>query len=186
MNCQECLAMLSTASATELEQSDAARSHYASCPECSRAITLVLGAERDLTSNLNKIAFKIPASITAESAVAIAKRRRIGKALAVVFAALIVVTLWITWIQLIVPSMRATAELARPNLVTETIKLRCLSSEQAGDLISPYVRSNGSLYYVAKPPLKILTVRATPEELREVKTLLDRFDSSSEGGCALP
>ena len=186
MNCQECLATLSTASALELEQSDAARSHYAACPDCSRVTSLVVGAERELASNLNKVAFKVPASITAETAIAIAKRRRIGKALAVVFAALIAVTLWITWIQVIVPSMQATAELARPNLVTETLKLRCLSSEQAGDLISPYVRSNGSLYYVAKPPLKILTVRATPEELREVRTLLDRFDSPGEGGCAVP
>lgn len=187
MNCQECLATLATASAAELEQSDLARQHYATCPDCSRVIKLVVGAERDLGAGLNKISSNVPAAITAETAIAVAKRRRTGKLLAVVFAVLIAATLWVTWIQVIVPSMRATAELARPNLVTETIKLQCLSSEQAGDLISPYVRSNGSIYYVAKPPLKILTVRATPEELRAVKTLLERFDSPAEApSCAVP
>ena len=186
MNCQECLAALATASVTELEQSDTVRQHYSTCPECSRVVKLVAEGERDLASVLNGTPSAVPATLTAETAIAVAKRRRTGRILSMVFGALVVVTLWITWLRVIVPSMQATAEMARSNLLTETIKLRCLSSEQAGDLISPYVRTNGSLYYIAKAPLKVITVRATAEELRNVKTVLERFDNSSETACAAP
>ena len=186
MNCQECLAVVATGSVAELEHNDAVRRHYSACPECSRVVRSVAEGEKDLAAVLNAIPSRVPATVTAETAIAVARRRKIARLLSIAFAALIVVTLWITWVRVIVPGMQATAELARSNLITETIKLECLSSEQAGDLISPYVRTNGSLYYIAKPPLRVITVRATAEELRNVRTVLERFDNSSETACAAP
>ena len=185
MKCHECLSTIATGSVAELEI-DAVREHYATCAECSRVVRLVADGERDLAGVLNGMSSRIPALLTAETALAVAKRRRLGRMLSGVFAALIVVTLWVTWVRVIVPGMRATAELAVPNHVTETIKLQCLSSEHAGDLISPYVRSNGSVYYVAKAPMRVITVRATEEELRTVRALLKRFDDANENACALP
>lgn len=186
MKCQECLSTLATASVNEVEQNDALRQHYSTCADCSRAVRLVADGERELAAVLNGISSGVPATVTAETAIAVAKRRRIGKALSVVFGALIVVSLWLTWIRVIVPGMQATAELARSRLVTETIRLECLSSEQAGDLISPYVRSNGSVYYVTKSPTRAITVRTTAEELRTVKTVLGRFDNPNLNPCIRP
>ena len=85
-----------------------------------------------------------------------------------------------------VRASRQTQAIVKGDTRTETIPLTCLSSEQAGQLLSPYVRSNGSIYYVAKPPLKIITVRATPAELQTVHELLARFDGPGRPGCAAP
>lgn len=184
MTCQECLSTLATASVIEIDQSDGARQHCATCEDCSRVIRLITESEHDLAVALDRISSSVPATQTAETAIALARRRRTGKVLSIVFAVLIAITLWITWIQVIVPSMRATAEIAAGNHLTETIKLRCLSSDQAGELISPYVRSSGSVYYPAKPPMRVITVRGTPEELRTVKALLHKFDDPDETTCA--
>jgi hypothetical protein len=69
------------------------------------------------------------------------------------------------------------------NLRTETISLSCLTPEQAGEVISPYVRSHGSTYYVGPPGVAAITVRATPSELSQVRTLLRNFDNSSNASC---
>lgn len=72
----------------------------------------------------------------------------------------------------------------KDNNVTVTIPLTCLSSQQAGDLISPYVRSNGSLYWVAKPPMRFISVRATPEERQTARALIAQFDRPGSTSCA--
>lgn len=187
MNCQEYLSIIETASVGEIEQNTRVRQHAATCEDCSRVIRLIAEGEQDMAMALNNLVSSIPASQTAEAAIVIAKRRRVGRLFTVFFAVLIAVSAWITWVRVIVPSMRATAEIAAGNLRTETLPLQCLSPDQAGDLISPYVRSNGSAYYPAKAPMTVITVRATPEEIRAVKALLGQFDKpATAGGCAVP
>jgi hypothetical protein len=185
VNCQECLEALSTASITELEQNKPVRLHYSACAECSRVVRLVANGERDLAAVLNGIPSRVVATVTAETAIAVAARKKTARILSIVFAALVVVILWATWMQVIVPSIEVAAELSRSKLITETTELRCISPEQAGDLISPYVRSNGSAYYIVKAPVNTITVRATREEMINVRILLTRFDN---GGavCAVP
>lgn len=186
MNCEEYLSIIETASLGEIEQNTRLRQHAASCEDCSRVIRLIAEGEHDLAMALDNVSSSIPASQTAEAAIVIAKRRRVGRLFAGLFVVLIAITAWITWVQLIVPSMRATVEIAAGNLRTETIPLQCLSPNQVGDLISPYVRSSGSAYYPAKAPMTVITVRATPEEIQKVKALLDQFDKPGTTGCAVP
>lgn len=183
MNCQECLEALAESSVMEIHQNGSVRDHSATCADCARVATLITGAERDLAFAFNNIVSLVPATRTAEKAITLVKRRRAAWLVSVAAALALAVVLWIVWIQVLVPGARATAELATINQHTMTAGLDCLTAEQAGDLISPYVRSNGSVWYKSKPPMRVLTVRATPEELKKVREILHRFDNSRHAEC---
>ena len=81
--------------------------------------------------------------------------------------------------------MQKTAVIVGANLTTATIALQCLSPTQAGDLISPYVRSSGSAYYPGEGGLDVITVRATPKELQEVKRMVGQFDKRQASVCQI-
>ena len=70
-----------------------------------------------------------------------------------------------------------------PALRTETIPLTCLSPQQAAELINPYVRSNGSTYYIAPTGIAAVTVRASQVELNQVHEVLRNFDTGRNGTC---
>jgi hypothetical protein len=67
-------------------------------------------------------------------------------------------------------------------LQTETIPLSCLSPQQAGDIISPYVRGRGRIYYTA-PGVSAITVRASPSETWQIKDVLKNFDNPRATTC---
>ena len=184
MTCEEYLAAMGSAPIAEVNQAAEARAHFESCPECSKMLTVVEDGERGLAASLDGAKSIISPTQTAEVAMATAQRRRIGRFAAIGLALTIAVVLWITVVRVIVPSARETAQLASSNLVTQTIKLRCMSSFQAGDLINPYVRSNGSAYYIVDGPF--ITVRASAAELVKVKALLAQLDDPSQMKCKLP
>jgi hypothetical protein len=119
----------------------------------------------------------------AETAVSRAKRRTLGFVLSAFLGTLLAATLWIAWMRLVVPAARETVELTSNHQLTETLDLKCLSPAEAGTLISPYVRANGSLYYLPQGELRVITVKATPEEMKTVKALLGRLDSAPAGSC---
>ncbi len=184
MTCETCLDTISTAPLAEILADGPATQHWKTCENCSRVVGLLTAGERDLAAMLAQTLTRMAVSETAETALATAERRRVGKFLSGVFAVVLAVTIWITWVRVIVPGMQATAEIAASRQQTQTLTLKCLSPEQAGELVSPYVRSNGSAYYLPKPPIMAITVRATPEELRTVSSLLGRFDSEAAGTCS--
>ncbi len=185
MTCQECLTTVTTASLQEIRSDAQIRQHSEECEDCSRVVSLITAGESDLAAIFAQAVPSTPPSQTAENAVTRAKRRRMGTILSGVFAVLLAATVWIAWLQVVSPSIRATADMASNHQRTETLKLKCLSPEQAGELISPYVRSNGSLYYLPKSPLRVITVRATPEEMKTVKSLLTQFDNPPVGSCSV-
>lgn len=184
MTCQECLAAVTSASLQELQSDARIRKHSEECQDCSRVVTLVASGERDLATLLaGHSSSKLP-SQTAETALSRAKRHRMGVGLSGVFAILLAATIWIAWVRVVVPSARATADMTTNHQLTETLDLKCLTPEQAGELISPYVRANGSLYYLPKSALRVITVRATADEMKTVKALLGRLDAAPAGSCA--
>ncbi len=185
MTCQECLAAVTTASLQEIQSDAQIRKHWEECQDCSRVVTLLAAGEHDLAALLAEhSSTKLP-SQTAETAISRAKRQRMGVVLSGVFAILLAATIWIAWVRVVVPSARATADMTTNHQLTETLALKCLSPEQAGELISPYVRANGSLYYLPKSPLKVITVRATADEMNNVKSILGRFDNPPAGTCSI-
>jgi hypothetical protein len=148
-------------------------------------VTLIAAGERDLANLLAEHSSNRLPSHTAETAINRAKRRRMGVVLSGVFAILLAATVWVAWIRVEGLLGRATAEMTTNHKLTETLDLKCLSPEQAGELISPYVRSNGSLYYLPKSALRVITVRATAQEMGAVKVILGRFDTAPAGSCAI-
>ena len=183
MTCEECLTAVSAMSLQEAVANPEVRKHRDECRECSEVLTLVATAERDLSDLLRQQSSARLASRTAETAVSRARRRRLGFMVSTVLATLLAATLWIAWVRLVVPAARETVELTSSHHVTETLDLKCLSPTDAGTLISPYVRANGSLYYLPTGGLRVITVKATPEEMKAVKSLLGRLDSAPRGSC---
>lgn len=183
MTCDECLSILATVPVAELDPTSRVRQHGATCADCVRIITLITNGEQDLAFALDNVPSSRPAGHIVEKAMLMARRRRVRRVVSVALTLIVAVTLWITWLRVIAPAMRETAALVGGNLRTETLVLRCLTPDQAGDLISPYVRASGSAYYRARSSLGVITVRATPEELLKVKMLLDQLDGPGARSC---
>ncbi|HEY8164401.1 MAG TPA: hypothetical protein VIF83_02505 [Gemmatimonadaceae bacterium] len=183
MTCEECLTAVSAMSLQEAVSNPEVRKHREECQDCSQVLTLVATAERDLSDLLGQQSPARSVSHTVATAVARAKRRRLGFLITAFLATLLAATLWIAWVRLVVPAARQTVELTSNHHVTETLDLNCLSPADAGTLISPYVRSNGSLYYLPTGGLRVITVKATPEEMKTVKSLLARLDAAPRGSC---
>ena len=185
MNCQTCLATVSTAPLAEILTDEVTRAHWEECENCSRVVSLITSGERDLAAVLAHTVTRTPVTQTAETAIASSKRRRAKRVLSGVATILLAGGAWIIWAQVIVPGMRATADISARRQETETLDLECLSPEQAGELISPYVRSDGSAYYLVRAPIQAITVRATPNELKTVHSVLERFDNAAAASCTV-
>jgi hypothetical protein len=183
MTCEQCLTAVSAMSLQEAVSDPQIRKHREECKNCSQVLTVVATAERDLSDLLRQQSSARSALQTAETAVARAKRRRLGIVVSAFLATVLAATLWIAWVRVVVPAARETVELTSNQHVTETLELRCLLPSDAGTLISPYVRSNGSLYYLPAGGLRVITVKATPEEMKTVKSLVARFDTAPAGTC---
>ncbi|MDP9178400.1 MAG: hypothetical protein M3O61_12030 [Gemmatimonadota bacterium] len=183
MTCEQCLTAVSAMSLQEAVSDPVIRKHWEECKDCSHVLTVVATAERDLSDLLRQQSSAKSAMQTAETAVSRVKRRRLGIVVSAFLATLLAATLWIAWVRLVVPAARETVELASSQHLTETLELKCLSPAEAGTLISPYVRANGSLYYLPTGGLRVITVKATPEEMKTVRSLLGRFDSAPAGSC---
>jgi hypothetical protein len=185
MTCDECLSILATTAVSELGQSSRALRHGDTCQDCARIITLVKNGEHDLAYALADASSRLPAGHVAADAIRLARRRHVKRLITASLSVVAAITVWVTWLQVIEPALQKTAVIAGTNLRTETIALKCLSPTQAGDLISPYVRSSGSAYYPGKGGLDVITVRATPKELQEVKRMVGQFDKSQGSACQI-
>jgi len=183
VTCDEYLALLSNTPLGEAPQPPAL-DHASHCRECQRVAQVIVERERRLLSAYRQLDSVRPALLMAETAAVTASRRRSVASfyrfatVAVLLALLAAVTF-----EIVVPRIRSAAR--ERTLVTETFTMRCLTPTQAGSLIQPYVRSNGSAYYT--PDARdVLIVRATEEELMKTRATLDRFDNPAAGVCAVP
>jgi hypothetical protein len=142
--------------------------------------------EYDTASTLNNLLpLTSPVSL-AETSATLSRRRRVGRlvvTLSGIIGAIIVAVVASTmpapqriWIGL-------TEPLASSALRTETITLTCLSPEQAGEIISPYVRSNGSVYYTPTRGLSVITVRGTEREIQRSRDLLQELEGDPAAAC---
>jgi len=71
-------------------------------------------------------------------------------------------------------------------LLTETIPLTCLSPQQAADIIDPYVRTHGSLYFIPTSGISAITVRGSAAQLRKPKDLIREFETDPGAACRNP
>ena len=189
MNCHECLAELSTVSLREMQPDSPVMQHCASCADCASLTTRLRAMEYDTASTLNNLPpLTSPVSL-AETSATLSRRRRVGRlvvTLSGIVGAIIVAVVAST---MLVPQTiwnGITGPVASSALRTETITLTCLSPEQAADIVSPYVRSCGSVYYTPSSGISVITVRGTADKIARSRELLDGLESDPGAACRHP
>jgi hypothetical protein len=185
MTCAEVLASLSTESLRDMPADSSVMSHCATCPECSRVTTLLREKEYEAATVLNGLPPMSNPITLAERSVLTSKRRRVGRVAVIVTGAALVATIWITASLTIVPRMNEADARAGSELYTETMQLSCLSPQQAADIINPYVRSQGSAYYLPSSGISAITVRGNWQELGKSRELISKFERDPGAACRL-
>ena len=176
--CSECLNALSSARVADMGPGSAVAIHCATCPVCSRVADEVRFAEYRLAASLNEAR---PGTSSEEmAAVAIdgserLRRQRVGRWIRVGLGVAALAVFAVFW-----ETMRGARE--DRNLLTETITLRCVTASQAAQLITPYLRADGSVVYHADE-LRTVTIRATSEQMASAKMVIDGLES---GVCKIP
>jgi len=183
MTCQECVSELATGSLRDLTPDSDVMRHCATCPDCGPLATLLREREYNAASILNSLPPMSNPLAVAETAALVAKRRRVGKVVVFLTGAALVATIWISLFTTRIGRDMITGDRPSRGLITETFTLSCLSPQQAGDIIDPYIRSNGSTYYVSKSGLSAITVRGRPDELTKAGRLLRQFENDPQAAC---
>jgi hypothetical protein len=161
-------------------------SHAATCPDCSRVTTQLRDRESHAADLFNSIApISHPLTI-AEKAASMGRRRRKGRFVVMITGTALAVTIWVAAATTVIPALNRADVRVASDLRTETIQLSCLSPEQAGDIISPYVRSHGSTFYLPSSGISAITVRGTMKELRKSQELISEFENDPSAACHLP
>ena len=182
MNCRECLEELATGSLRELTPDSAVSRHAATCADCGPLLVQLRDREYQAATVLNNLPPLSDPITVAGTAGTLARRRRIGRVVVTLMSIALGLTIWFAADTMI--SGFGGRSFAVDMLHTETISLSCLTPEQAGEIISPYVRSHGSTYYVPPAGVSAITVRATPSELSQVRNLLRNFDNRRNASCS--
>lgn len=183
MNCQECLSELATGSLREMRADSAVMAHCATCPDCGPLATVLRDREYQAASVLNNLPPMSSPITVAERAGALSRRRRIGKVAVFLSGAALVLTFWTAmFVTGIGRSIMGFDRHTSP-LSTEIIPLSCLSPEQAADIINPFVRGNGSTYYIGHSGVPAITVRGTAAEIAKSQELIRQFESDPRASC---
>jgi type II secretory pathway component GspD/PulD (secretin) len=186
MNCAEVLATLSTASLREMNPDSAVMLHCDTCPDCARITTTLRDREYEAATLLNELPPMSHPIAIAEQSVVSSKRRRLGRVAVIASGTALVATIWIASALTIIPALNQSDINVASTLHTETIQLSCLSPQQAGDIINPYIRSHGSIYYLPTTGISAITVRGTREELSKSRNLIHDFESDPKAACHVP
>ena len=74
----------------------------------------------------------------------------------------------------------------RPNMpmVEEAFLLRCLTGAEAATLVRPILAGERTTLLLQARAPRVLTIRATPQQLREVRALLERHEAPGAPACA--
>ena len=174
MTCAECLTELATGSLRDLQPQSAVMQHCATCPDCGPLATLLRDREYNAATILNNLPPMSNPIAVAETAAMVAQRRRVGKVVVFLTGAALTATIVTSLFVTDAGQKMMGAEVM--GLRTETIPLSCLSPEQAGDIIDPYFRTHGSIYYIGKHGVPAITVRGTAEQVAKSKELIRAFE----------
>jgi glutaredoxin-related protein len=185
MNCNECLAALETESLREMTPDSPVLQHCATCPDCARLTTMLRDKEYETATVLNSLPPMSNPLTVADYAVSTAKRRRLGRVAVMLSGAALVVTVFLVAMTVVIPAFQDGGGRA-PRLGTETIGLTCLSPQQAGDIIEPYIKSERGRYYAPTSGISTITVRGTPAELATARELIRKFEDDPTAACRLP
>jgi glutaredoxin-related protein len=183
MTCEECLSALATESLRQMTPDSPVMQHSATCPECARLTTTLRDREYETATVLNGLPPMSNPLTVADTALRIAQRRRVGRVAVMISGATLAATIGIVFATIVVPAMNEGDAVVRTARRTETIPLTCLSPQQAADIINPYIRGDGSIYWIPKSGISAITVRGTRDELIKSRDLLDEFEQDPNAAC---
>jgi hypothetical protein len=189
MNCRECLAELSTASLREMQPDSAVMQHCATCTDCASLTTRLRELEYNSASALNNLLPLTSPVGLAETSATLSRRRRVGRLVVTMSGIIGAIIIAVVASTMLVPRTiwnGIAGSVSASELRTETITLTCLSPEQAGEIISPYVRSRGSVYYTPTAGLSVITVRGTAREIQRSRDLLAGLEGDPAAACHNP
>jgi hypothetical protein len=178
MSCDDYLAMLATLPVEELAYGRA-RQHAAVCRDCHRVTRVVAEREQNMLMAFDNLRSSVPAAQTAASVLRTSRLRKVALYSNVGYAIAAVATVLFVMMLRIVPAPPPGAT------VSETFRLQCLSPEQAAEVLRPHIQATGRISFLANSPFGIINVEASPEEMETARSVLDRYDSSSQSQCAV-
>ena len=181
MTCKECLAALETESLREMTPDSPVMQHCARCPDCARVTTMLREKEYETATVLNTLPPMSRPLAVAETAVLTAQRRRVGRVAVMISGAALVVTLLIVAVTIVWPAFE-DGDPRVAGVRTETMQLSCLSPQQAGDIVRPYIH----LVSIPTSGISAITVRGTPDELAKSRNMILEFEKDPSAACRLP
>ena len=182
MNCQECLEELATGSLRDLQIDSPVMQHCAICPDCGPLATALREREYTAATVLNSLPPMSNPITIAQQAGVVARRRRLGKIAVFASGIALAATVWISAV--LTETGRRMFEIDdAPNLYTETIRLHCLSPDQAGELIEPYLREPGRIYYASKSGVSAITVRGSRRDIATAREMIREFEGDPHASC---
>lgn len=170
--CSECLNALSSARVSDIAPGSTIALHCATCPQCMRVADEVRYAEYRLSASLNEARPGFRSEEVAVAAVEgseLRRRRRIGRWVRGVLALIALGIFGAAW-----EARRGGNSMPAKDLVIETIQVNCLSGKKAAQLVTPYLRSNGSVVYHVDD---LVTIRGTRDEFVAATMALKEFDN---------
>ena len=181
MTCAECLSAVLVADYPDMDAASAVGLHCATCADCTRVVTQVLERERGVASMLEGVQMSALPSIVAREAV-VAGRKRIARRWRMLLIAALGATASIGVVREVIPALRRSGTfVASDPVVTMTLQLKCITSSQASDLATPYLRTRSPAIYQAKS-LSAVTLRGASIEVQDARRAIEEFDAK----CQLP
>jgi hypothetical protein len=180
MTCAECISAVAVADYADMEAASPIGLHCATCPDCRRVVTQVRDRERNAASMLGAVRMSaFPAVVTRDALVA--SRRRIARRWRRFLIAALGATASFALVREVIPRLRSEGIIASDPVVTMTLQLKCITSSQASDLATPYLRTRSPAIYEAKS-LSAVTLRGPSIEVEQARRAIEEFDVK----CQLP
>jgi len=177
VTCDDYLSMLETLPVQELAYGEA-REHAAYCADCNRVTRVVAARERNMTLAYESAYPSASAVTVAERAIVKARRQRIAFFFraALGLAAVVVIGLFVV-------SRRIPVNGPVPAMFSQRFNLQCLSPEQASELLRQEIPDR-NVVIRDRPPLAVIEVGGSDEQIRIARSIIDRFDNSGVAKCA--
>lgn len=180
MTCAECLSAVLVADYPDMDAAMPVGVHCATCPECSRVVTQVRDRERNAASMLGGVRMSALPAIVARDAL-VTSRRRIARRWRMFLIAALGATASFGIVREVIPRLRGEGIIASDPVVTMTLQLKCITTSQASDLATPYLRTRSPAVYQASS-LSAVTLRGASIEVEQARRAIEEFDVK----CQLP
>jgi hypothetical protein len=121
----------------------------------------------------------LPAVVTRDAL--FTSRRRVARRWRRLLIAALGATASFALVREVIPRLRSEGIIASDPVVTMTLQLKCITSSQASDLATPYLRTRSPAIYEAKS-LSAVTLRGPSIEVEQARRAIEEFDAK----CQLP